>query len=97
MKAYIIGRMKIHSRDWTEEYFSKVPDLIKAHAGRFVVRGGDPERLEGEESLPDAAFILEFPSRKHALDFWNSDEFKPLIKLRQTGSSLEAMMVDALA
>ncbi len=96
MKAYIIGRMKIHSRDWMEEYFPKAPDLIKAHSGRFVVRGGDPKRLEGEEGLPDAAFILEFPSRNHALGFWNSDEFKPLIKLRQTGSSLEAMVVDSL-
>ncbi|MCH7942947.1 MAG: DUF1330 domain-containing protein [Proteobacteria bacterium] len=96
MKAFIIGRMKIHSRDWMEEYFSKVPDLIKAHSGCFVVRGGDPKRLEGEENLPDAVFILEFPSRDHALGFWNSDEFKPLIKLRQTGSSLEAMVVDSL-
>lgn len=97
MKAYIVGRMKIHSRDWMEEYFSKVPALVEAHSGRFLVRGGDPERLEGNEKLPDAAFILEFPSREHAMKFWTSDDFKPLIRLRQTGSSLEAMVVDALA
>lgn len=97
MKAYIIGRMKIHSRGWMEEYFSKVPALIEAHSGRFVVRGGNPKRLEGEENPPDAAFILEFPSRDHALGFWHSPEFKPLIELRQSGSSLEAMVVDSPA
>ncbi len=96
MKAYVVGRMKIQSREWMEEYFSKVPALIEAHSGRFHVRGGEPERLEGEEGLPDAVIVLEFPSRDHALRFWNSDEFAPLIKLRQSGSTLEAMVVDAL-
>ncbi len=96
MKAYIVGRMNIQNREWMEEYFSKVPKLIEDHSGHFVVRGGDPAHLEGNEALPDAAFVLKFPSRAHALGFWNSDEFKSLIKLRQTGSSLEAMVVDAL-
>jgi len=96
MKAYIIGRMKIRTKDWMEEYFSKVPGLIEDHGGKFLVRGGNPGQLEGTEGLPDATFILEFPSRDHALKFWNSDEFQPLIKLRQTGSSLEAMVVDGV-
>ena len=96
MKAYIIGRMKIQSREWTQEYFSKVPLLIEEHGGHFLVRGGNPHLLEGNESLPDATFIIEFPSRNHALSFWASDEFQPLIKLRQSGSTLEAMLVDRL-
>ena len=96
MPAYVIGRMKIHQRDWMDEYFSKVPAVIESHGGRFLVRGGNPRTLEGQESLPDAAFILEFPSREAALGFWNSAQFAPLINLRQTGSQLEAMLVDGV-
>ena len=96
MSAYIIGRMKIHTHDWMEEYFAKVPALVQTHGGKFLVRGGNPETLEGREGLPDAAFILEFESRKHALAFWRSDDFAPLVRLRQTGSSLEAMLVDGI-
>ena len=62
MRAYVIGQMKIYHRDWMDEYFSKVPAVIESHGGRFLVRGGNPRMLEGQESLPDAAFILEFPS-----------------------------------
>ncbi len=97
MSAFVIGQMEIHNRDWMDEYFSKVPSLIGEHSGTFVVKGGDPARLEGDKRLPDAAFIIEFPDREHAVNFWNSEAFKPLIHLRQSGSSLNAIVVDGLS
>lgn len=92
MTAFIVGRMQIHNRDWTEEYFSKVPAIIESYGGTFLVKGGDPQVLEGGEDTPDAAFILNFPNREAALKFWNSEEFAPLVKLRQTGSTLNAQL-----
>ena len=96
MSVFVIGRMQIHNREWMDEYFSKVPALIESYAGRFLVRGGNPENLEGVDPLPDAAFVLEFPDREHALSFWNSEEFQPLVTLRQSGSTLNAIVVDCL-
>ncbi len=96
MSVFVIGRMQIHSRGWMEEYFSKVPSLIESHSGQFLVRGGNPTKLEGEDVLPDAVFVIEFPDQEHALSFWDSEEFQPLITLRQSGSTLNAVMVDCL-
>ncbi|WP_323782610.1 DUF1330 domain-containing protein [Thalassovita sp.] len=96
MTAFIIGQMQIHSRDWMEEYFSKIPDVVTAHSGQFLVRGGDPERLEGESQLPDAAFIIEFPDRHCAKSFWSSAAFQKLATLRRSGSTLNAIVVDKL-
>ncbi len=96
MTAYIIGQMEIHSRDWMDEYFAKIPDVVNRHNGTFKVRGGDPERLEGEGKMPDAAFVIEFPDRFHATSFWNSDEFQSLAVLRRSGSTLNAILTDAL-
>lgn len=97
MAAYVIGQMEIHSRDWMEAYFAKIPEVVAAHEGRFLVRGGNPERMEGEGALPDAAFVLEFPDRGHARAFWQSDAFQELAVLRRSGSELNAILVDALA
>ncbi|WP_375174545.1 DUF1330 domain-containing protein [Pseudooceanicola sp.] len=97
MTAYIIGRMQIHSRDWMDAYFAEIPGVVAAHSGRFLVRGGDPERMEGADALPDAAFIIEFPDRDHARAFWSSDDFQRLATLRRSGSTLDAMLVDKLA
>ena len=96
MPAYVIGQMQIHNRDWMEEYFGQIPEVVSRHAGRFMVRGGDPERLEGESDLPDAAFIIAFPDREHAQAFWRSDDFQRLARLRRSGYSLNAILVDAL-
>ena len=96
MPAFIVGRMQIHNRDWMAEYFSQVPAIIEAYGGAFIVKGGDPVLLEGEETAPDAAFILKFPSREAALNFWNSDAFAPLVTLRQTGATLEAQLYAGL-
>ena len=96
MTAFVIGQMMIHSRDWMEEYFSRIPDVVAHHRGAFRVRGGAPARLEGETPLPDAAFIIEFPDRDHATAFWNSDAFQELAVLRRSGSTLNAILVDGL-
>lgn len=96
MSACVIGQMQIHSRDWMAEYFDRIPAVVERHKGRFLVRGGDPERLEGDAALPDAAFVIQFPDRDHATRFWNSDEFRELAVLRRSGSTLNAVLVDAL-
>lgn len=96
MSAYIIARMDIHSDQWVEEYFARVPHIIVAHGGLFVARSRDVERLEGDGPPPDGSFILKFPSRDHARKFWNSAEFAELRKLRQGGATVAAVLVDGI-
>ena len=75
MTAFVIGQMHIHSHDWKEEYFAKIPQVVSDNKGKFLVRGGDPEHLEGDNQLPDAAFVIEFPDRDHAKAFWTRMSF----------------------
>lgn len=96
MTAFVVGRMNIQRRDWMEEYFAKVPGLVEEHGGEFLVKGGEPQTLEGNDAAPDAAFVIRFPSSEAALGFWSSAEFAPLIELRQTGSTLEAQLYSGL-
>jgi uncharacterized protein (DUF1330 family) len=97
MAAYIVGRLQVTHLDWVGEYIPKVSQLIAEHGGRFLVRRGDPVQIEGNEPAPDAAIIIEFPDRDSALRFWNSPEFAPLVELRQTGSHMEATLLDGLS
>lgn len=97
MTAYIVGRLKVWNRDWVEEYLPRVTVLIEKHGGRFLVQGGAPSQIEGREAAPDAAIILEFPTREAAMSFWQGEEFVPLVKLRNTGSSMEAMVLDGFS
>jgi uncharacterized protein (DUF1330 family) len=94
MAAYAIGRLTMRDPSWRTEYLPKTAELIAKHGGRYVVRGGAMERLEGQGALPSAIVVLEFPSMAHAKAWYNDPAYAPLIKLRQTGSDLDFVLVD---
>ena len=97
MAAYIIGRVQMRDPSWMAEYGPKVGELVKKHGGRFIVRGGKMERLEGKEALPSRVVVVEFPSVEQAKAWYNDPAYGPMIQLRQTGSDAEIMVVEGLA
>ena len=71
-------------------YMQMAEDAVAAHGGRFLIRGGDPARLEGTGPLPHPLpriVVLEFPSREAARRFYDSEQYRPAIALRQTLST----------
>jgi uncharacterized protein (DUF1330 family) len=96
MAAFVIVRLKIRNSDWVAEYRPKTTALVEKHGGKFLVRRGKTEQLEGKEALPDGVVVIEFPSLDHA-KAWHADpEYAPMIKLRQTGADSEMIVVEGL-
>jgi uncharacterized protein (DUF1330 family) len=96
MAAYLIGRLQMRDPSWRTEYGPKTAELITKHGGRFLVRGGVPERLEGHTPQPSGIVVVEFPSAAQAKAFYNDPAYAPLIKLRQSGSDLDLVVVDGV-
>ncbi len=96
MPAYAIGRLKMHDPSWVAEYGPKTAELVKKHGGRYLVRGGAMETLEGNTPLPNVTVVLEFPSMAAARSWYNDPAYAPMIKLRQKGSDLDFMLVEGL-
>jgi uncharacterized protein (DUF1330 family) len=61
MPAYIIVEVEIHDAAQYEEYKKLTPISLAAYDGRFIVRGGKAEALEGEWQ-PQRIVVLEFPT-----------------------------------
>jgi uncharacterized protein (DUF1330 family) len=96
MAAYVIGRVQVRKDDWVAEYRPKTAALVEKHGGKFLVRRGKMEKLEGKETLPTLAVVIEFPSMDKAKAWYNDPDYAPLIKLRQTGADSEMMVVEGL-
>ena len=97
MAAYVIVRiLEMHNSAWREEYVPKTNALVQKHGGRFMVRGGAQESLEGGGKLPNRIVVLEFPSMEHAKAWHNDPEYAPLIKLRQSGCDAELVLVEGV-
>ena len=96
MAAYVIGRVQVRDSSWVAEYGPKTAALVEKHGGKFLVRRGKMEKLEGKEALPDVVVVIEFPSLEGAKAWYNDPDYAPMIKLRQTGADAEIMVVEGV-
>lgn len=72
-----------------------VAPTLEPYGGRYIVRGGTVETLEGEWS-PKRLVIIEFPSVERAKAWWNSDEYEEAKTLRQACARSEIIVVQGL-
>ena len=86
MAAYVIVDVRINDPVTYAEYKQLTPAAIAAYGGRFVVRGGQTETLEGDWS-PGRIVVLEFESVERAREWWASAEYAPAKALRQRSST----------
>ncbi len=86
MAAYLSGSIQVTDPEGYEEYRRLVPAVIAAYGGRYLARGGACEVLEGAIA-PGRQVILEFPDMERLLAFYHSDEYQPLLAIRQRCSS----------
>ncbi len=47
MPAYLVGGVDVSDPAWVEEYGPKVQALVEKHGGRYLVRGGEMDVVEG--------------------------------------------------
>ena len=92
MSAYIIVDIDIHDAAGLEEYRKQVPATITKYGGRFIVRGGKFEQLEGEWQ-PKRLVLLEFPSVEQARRWYDSEEYRPLKAMRLKASNSNLVLV----
>jgi uncharacterized protein (DUF1330 family) len=93
--AYVIATVEITDPEEYEEYRRRVPETIERHGGRFLVRGGASETLEGDWQ-PKRVVVLEFPDAGAARRWYSSDEYRPLIEKRQRASNAHLLLVEGL-
>jgi len=89
----VIGEIEVTDPALYEEYRKQVPAVVQKYGGRFVVRGGKVEPLEGGWT-PKRLVALEFPSLEQAQKWYRSPEYAPLIKLRQKASRGKLLIVE---
>ena len=82
MSAYLIADVDVHDPDVYAEYRRRVVPLVQKHGGRFIVRGGAHDVLEGDWR-PQRLVIIEFPDMAALNAWYGSPEYATLIALRQ--------------
>ena len=93
MAAYVIVEVTIHDTVAYEEYKKLTPASIAAYDGKFIVRGGKTESLEGDWN-PERIVVLEFPSVERAKEWWSSEMYAPAKAIRQRTAATKMLVVE---
>jgi uncharacterized protein (DUF1330 family) len=95
MTAFIIASVNVTNPEKYKDYMALSPGAIAAHGGKFVVRGGNPEILEGDWPRPRVV-VVEFASREAAKKFYDSVEYTEAKKHREGAAEFSMIVVDCL-
>jgi uncharacterized protein (DUF1330 family) len=93
MPAYVIADVTITDPQGFEEYRQMVPPTIAKYGGKFVVRGGQLERMEGNWE-PKRFVVIEFESAERAKQWWASEEYREAKALRQRTAITNLIIVE---
>jgi uncharacterized protein (DUF1330 family) len=96
MPAYVIASVtRAWDADKLAEYRRRNTDVVAEHGGRFLVRGGTHETIEGEWE-PVRMVVMEFPDADAARGWYASDAYAELRELRQSASDTEIVLVEGV-
>ncbi len=95
MPAFIIADIDVTDLEGFEAYRKLVAPTIADAGGRYRVRGGAFDVVEGEWQ-PKRLVILEFDSMAAARAWYESDAYAPVKAIRQKSARTNVVLVEGL-
>lgn len=95
MKHFAIANLDITDPAWIAEYVERTTEMVERHGGRYLTRTARIDQLEGDREPPQIVLVIEWPSKEAATDFYESDEYRPLLEMRKNGSAGDFWLVPA--
>jgi len=95
MPAYIVVQVRVTDPVKYDQYRPVAAAAIANHGGRYVVRGGQSEILEGQDMTPPPRrVVVEFPTMEAARRFWNSPDYAAARALRAGAGDMLAVLCE---
>jgi uncharacterized protein (DUF1330 family) len=91
-KGYWIVRVDIADPEKYKAYIAANAGPLGKFGAKFLVRAGRFENPEGTSRTRNA--VIEFPSYQAALDCWKSPDYQEALKLRQSVSTIDLIVIE---
>ena len=74
MAAYVIIDARVTDDAAFKAHLDQLPAIVKAHGGRYLVRGGAHEVIRGNW-IPDRLVVVEFDSVQQAREWQDAADY----------------------
>jgi uncharacterized protein (DUF1330 family) len=95
MSAYVLARIAVSKPEEYKKYVEASSGIAAKFGGKFVARGGRSVVLEGP-SENRRLVIIEFPSLRHAQDWYQSAEYQKAKALRAGAADAEFLALEGV-
>ena len=95
MAAYLVVDIDVTNPAQFEAYKKLAPGAIAKFGGRYLIRGGAYEAIEGNWK-PQRLTVVEFESMEQAKAFYNSPEYQAAIKARAGAANMKMLLVQGV-
>tara|TARA_B100000886_G_scaffold193196_1_gene133096 strand:- start:129 stop:416 length:288 start_codon:yes stop_codon:yes gene_type:complete len=92
MSGFAIFNIDIKRPKEYKEYVEKVKPIAERYGGEYIVRGGESTIVEGSWAYPRTV-VIKFPSYEKALEWYNSEEYKPIKQIRLDNSVANGIII----
>ena len=95
MAGYVIVDLQITDAEVYAEFRERVAGTVEAHGGRYLVRGGSAETIEGDWA-PERLIVMEFDSVAKIKTWLASPEFTDLREIRHRSATANVIVVEGV-
>ncbi|MCW2966453.1 MAG: hypothetical protein JWM71_225 [Solirubrobacteraceae bacterium] len=95
MPAYIIGDVNVTDPDRYKDYTAHTVETLEPFGGRFIVRGGAHEAIEGDWR-PARIVVIEFPDAQAARAWHASEAYQEILPIRHEASTGSMVLVEGV-
>jgi len=95
-KGYVITDASVHDAEPMVRYRELATAAVAQYGGRFLVRGGSIEVLEGAKAVPERLIVVEFDSVEQARIFYASPEYQVARKVREGAAEMNILLVSGV-
>jgi uncharacterized protein (DUF1330 family) len=95
MSAYVIVEIDVTDPIGYEEYKKQAGATVAQHGGKYIVRGGKTEVLEGDWK-PKRMVVLQFESMQCAKEWLNCEEYREPRKMRHRTAKTNMILVEGV-
>ena len=95
MAAYLLVDNQVTDQSQFDEYIRRIPGVVEAHGGRYLVRGGATRVVEGS-CAPHRVVVIEFDSLERANAFVDSPEYAELSEIRSRSTVTSTVIAEGI-
>jgi uncharacterized protein (DUF1330 family) len=96
MSAYcLFENLEITDLAQLEAYKARVAPLVQRFGGRYVVLGGNAQRVEGDWT-PAYLVMIEFPDLAQATNWYHSPEYAEVKQLRLAAGRFNGVILEGI-